>query len=108
MLDLQTAFAVASDLVSTGRRHPDYQRTVDLARKYRAMMTGEDLDYLMRQFNRRESEEDFKQRLRLTKHITPAICSTLMNPAHKMVGVKPIIDTIDYGKENDGAAKEIR
>jgi hypothetical protein len=108
MIDIPKAAALSIPLVTTKFKHQDYQRTVDLARKYKALMTGEDLGYLMRQFNRRESIEEFEQRQRITKHITPAICETLINPSRKLQGVKPVVDKIDYGKDNDERSQELR
>lgn len=108
MIDLTKAAELAKTRVIKRTKHKDYQRTVDLARKYKALKSGEDLGYLMRRFNRRESEQEFDQRMRLTKHITPAIIETLTNPARKLQGVKPIVDKIDYGKANDSKAQDLQ
>lgn len=108
MIDLAKAAALSIPLITSKSKHQDYDRTVALARKYKAFITGEDLDEYMLQFNRRESEEDFVQRKSITKHITPSICETLMNPARKMQGVKPVIDRIDYGREDEANAKILR
>jgi len=75
---------------------------------YRAFVTGEDLEYLLRRFNRRESLEDFEQACRIAQQITPSITSALMSPPKKVVSVRPVVDRIDYGKENDRRADELR
>lgn len=108
MIDLPKAAALCVPRIISKSKHQDYDRTCELSRKYRALMTGEDLDYLMRQFNRRESDAEFEQRKRITKHITPSIVETLMNPARKLQGVKPVVDKIDFGKDNDTKAQELR
>ena len=107
MLDLQTSTAHALRLAVTKYKHPYYEHTVKLARMYKAFITGEDLEYMLRKFDRRESEEDFKQANSIAQQITPAITSALMNPARKMVTVKPIVDRVDYGNPSGDQAKEL-
>lgn len=59
-------------LIAKQSRHKDYSRVCDLANDYKAWMTGIGLDKQLRQITKRESSEDFTQRVALTAHIIPA------------------------------------
>lgn len=107
MIDLQKGFDIASRNVLTKYVHPHWKRTVELARQYKALITGEGLEFMLRRFDRRESQEDFEQANRIAQQITPAITAALMNPARRLGGVKPVVDRLDYGKENDPKADEL-
>jgi hypothetical protein len=96
-------FAIA-DLDYT---HQDYKRCVELRKKYKALMTGEDADYLIHRFQPRESTELFAQRLRLTQLITPAICNILVAPSQKIPSVKPIVKEAGYTVKNDKDKEEL-
>lgn len=67
-----------------GARHPYYDRTTDLADKYLKLVTGENIDSLLEQFNPREDEEMFKQRLRLTKTIVGSVSGKVKGPFEKV------------------------
>lgn len=101
MYDLQRAFDLSRGLVLKKTKHGDYDRTQTLSRQYKAFATGEDLEYMLRRFDRLESEEDFEMVNRIAIQITKPIVSTLMNPARKVSGVRPVIDRVDYGKQDE-------
>lgn len=95
------AYEVLLDTIVYNKKHQDYKRVNELALKYKALITGEDIGFLLRRFNQRESEDQFKQRENLTTLITPSICSTLMKPANKISTVKPLIKEIILGETDD-------
>jgi len=78
--------------------HPDYLRTLNIAKDYKTYVTGDGIEAKLKQFNPRESDELFKQRVRLTQAITPDIANSIMNPMHK-VGRTPASISIDWTKE---------
>lgn len=79
------------------KKHKHYDHVVGLSRElYRPLMTGADADHLIRRFNLREDEDAYKQRLRLTQLITPAITNTLMAPARKLPKVRPTVNTVSF------------
>ena len=86
-----------------GERHKYYDRTIELAKKYLALNTGEDIELLLRQFDLRESPELFKQRTAITKSIVGAVSEKIMNPFYKVARstnvTKEIIYTEDKTKE---------
>lgn len=96
MITKEQAFSKIFDIASTDFTHANYQRTVDLKRIYKALITGEGAEFLLKRFNLRENEEQFTQRHLLTQIITPAICSIITNPTQKLPTVKPLIKEAKY------------
>lgn len=85
------------DSVLNDKKHVDYKRVVRLSTKlYIPLITGEDNDHLLIQFNLRETDKEFAQRKRLTSLVTPAICAGLMQPANKITNLIPLINDISY------------
>ena len=64
-------------------KHPLYERTCDLAREYRAFVTGDGLDTYLRQFVRRESTELFLQRVKITQHVAMSVLSGITSTFRK-------------------------
>lgn len=110
MIDLQRAIELSKGfaLQKDKHKHAHYPRTQELYRMYRAMVTGNDLEYLLRRFDRRESEQDFQQANRIVQQVVPAITSALMAPPKKVSSVRPVVDTIDFGTDNDKRTDELR
>lgn len=88
-------------------QHKYYDRTVNLAIKYKQLITGEDIDSLMHQFVRREDDDAFKQRKRLTQQITPAVTAALMNPFYKVGRTNNITKKIDFKEGKDGKIEKL-
>ena len=65
------------------QKHPLYKRTCELAIEYRAFVTGDGLDKFLRQFVRRESEELFEQRKRITQHVSTSVLDAIMSAFRK-------------------------
>lgn len=74
-------------LVNTIRgklRHRDYVRVTDLAKKYKALATGEDAKFLLKKFTPREDDVMFEQREELTQLTTPDTINSLTKPMYKV------------------------
>ncbi len=67
-----------------GHRHPYYERVTGLADKYMMLMTGEDIEPLLQQFNPNEDEDMFAQRVRITKTIVGAVSGKVKGPFEKV------------------------
>lgn len=65
-------------------RHRDYKRVTFIAKQYTAFVTGEDKESLIRQFKKRESDEELQQRVELTDLVTSYIANRLMTPMFKV------------------------
>lgn len=83
--------------------HRDYNRTVGLRKKYKALVTGEESDFLLNQFNPREDDTLFAQRVRLTQLITPAICNIITSPKRKIPQVRALVNEIGYTGSGDNS-----
>jgi hypothetical protein len=60
------------------QQHEHYQRTVDLAVLYSQIISGKDIDDLLKQFVRREDDIMFEQRVNLTQQTTPSIANGII------------------------------
>lgn len=65
-------------------RHRDYEKVTKLAEEYTKMVTGENIDTLLKRFTPRENEEAFKQRVQLSQLTTPDICNSITIPLYKI------------------------
>lgn len=81
---LAEALTLVTRMITTGEKHPDYKRTVELAETYHAYITGLDIDKKLKRFVPREDDTMFKQRCEITKAITPAISSSIRTPFNKV------------------------
>ena len=97
-LTTEGGIALLADIIQKEKRHRDYERVTNMADKMKSLITGEEMDGLMRQFTRRESDGMFKQRLEITQHITSTVCKNLIKPEYKIPrsnGVRRILRYTD-------------
>lgn len=106
-LDLSQAVKQAVFLFSQGGveklAHRDYARTVKLAKVYKQMRTGEDMDDLYQAYDPRETKKDLEQSIRLTNPLTPAVTSALEAPLRKLANVIPKVHMVAYAGDKAGA-----
>lgn len=105
-MDLLTAVDLIKENIVGKYQHKDYDRVLILALKYKRLITGEEVDKLLEQFVKREDDEMFAQRTRLTQSITPAIASSLQTPYYKVSRNEKIIKRIDVKDERRKKAIE--
>lgn len=99
MMTKTQAIAKCFNICNTNYIHPDYERTVNLRKTYKALITGEGIDYLLKRFNPREDEAAFNQRKELTQIITPAICQIITAPKSRISTVKPLVKEVGYASQ---------
>lgn len=80
----QDLIGILYQIVKRGIKHQDYNRVTNLKRQYTSLITGEDMDWMMRRFDLHESEDAFEQRKRITTHITNSVSKNLMKPLYKV------------------------
>lgn len=83
-MERNIAIEFAQSQVMSQERHQDYDRSVLLAEEYMRLITGEEIEALLSRFIKREDEELFEQRVRITQAITPAVASSIMKPFYKV------------------------
>lgn len=94
-------------IISRDERHRDYKRVCDLAALYRQLLTGENMDSLMRRFDRREDDELFEQRKRITQHITKTVSQNVKDVYHKIPRSNSVQRFIGYSDNNVDRLHEI-
>lgn len=89
------------DLINNSTTHPFYRYVVELSNEYKAYITGEGIGRYLKRFNPRENEEMFKQRVRLTNSINPAIMASLRKPFSRVSRITDIKREIKVKSDND-------
>lgn len=94
-MDLSKAKELVVSQIAKDEKHIDYDYVVELADKYKKIITGKNIDTLLEQFVPREDAEMFEQRLRLTKSITGAVANKIRKPYYKVTRNKKVSKKID-------------
>jgi hypothetical protein len=100
-LTIEDGVAILIDVIAKKKRHRDYDRVTKMADNLTRLITGEDMDVLMRQFDRRESTGQFAQRKRITQHITSTVCRNLMKPAYKIPRSNGVRRVLNYKDDSE-------
>jgi len=100
-LTTETGIALMVDIIGKDKRHRDYKRVCDMADKMKMLITGEDMESLMRQFDRRESKKQFEQRVDITQHITSTVSKNLMKPQKKIPRSNGVRRILKYINDNE-------
>ena len=87
--------------IETQTKHKHYAHTVELAKDYRALMTGEKplLEPYLRKLKKRESKEDRTERLELTEFINKAVGEHLTKTVRKLMRISNVHEVIKYDKD---------
>jgi hypothetical protein len=81
---LEQGQEVLKDTIKNKITHVDYDRVVKIADEYTKYVSGEDIGSLLKQFNPRESIEQFTQRKELTQAITSDMANRILTPMFKI------------------------
>ena len=104
-MDITEKLKVFKKLIKGNKRHADYARTVDLAKEYKAHVSGVGLDLYLKQFAKREDEAMFEQRKRLTNSISQSVASSLQKPFYKVARNKNVKNK--FSLKGDKSREEI-
>ncbi|MFM6993726.1 MAG: hypothetical protein ACKOWO_01270 [Sediminibacterium sp.] len=85
-----------ADVIRREERHQDYERVTELRNLYTKFITGIGMDTLLAQFTPREDTELFKQRLRITQHITKTVYQNIIAIYFKIPRSNSIQRNISY------------
>lgn len=100
-MEKELAIKYIEDAIAHRTTHLHYDKTIDLAKRYTAFVTGEGIDVELKQFNQRESDDEFNQRKLLTQFTLPCIINRVMQPINKIKKVQPTVKSLIVDKEND-------
>jgi len=84
------------DIIKNSKTHKHYKRTVELARLYRQIITNEDTDELYHKVDKREEQEWFLQRKRLTNLVLMPMSNTVLAPLNKVARSNDLRRDIKY------------
>lgn len=94
--------ATLTNIVKKNIRHKYYERTKELAKLYRQILTNHDADELMRKVVRREDDAAFDQRKNLTNHILMPLANSVLGPLKKVARSNDLHRELSYGKDSNG------
>lgn len=100
MITPEQALAILQDTIKHKRRHRHYTRVTELADLYHKLISGEGLDTLLKPFARRESEDEFRQRVNLTQQITPSLAESIIQPFYRPGRLDNIQRDLVYESDN--------
>lgn len=101
-ITLDEAYAIIEKNIVGNLTHPHYKRVIELAKLYKQLITGKDIDDLLQRFAKREDEDLFAQRKLLTQLITPSVAASVRAPFYKVGRINNITKKIQFEKtEND-------
>jgi len=106
-MEKEQGFMVLVDVVKENKTHQDYKRVTDLADKYFKLVTGNGIDKLLHKIITRESDEEFKQRMEITKSVVPAILNSTKLPFQKATRKQPIVRKIEFAGESETKEDEL-
>lgn len=96
MTTIEEGLAILADTIRYKGTHKNYDRVTELCTLYKQLITGHNIEPLLKRFVRREDAEMFRQRVTMTQVITPAVAASIMNPFYKVPRVNSIIEKIDF------------
>lgn len=100
MITPEQGLTILQDTIRYKRRHRDYTRVCELADLYHKLISGENIGSLLKRFNRRESDEEFKQREALTVHITEPLAESIKAPFYRLGRLDNIKRNLNYERDN--------
>lgn len=102
---------ILEDAISNERRHKHYQRTVDLAKLYKQLMTGNDQQSLLATYKSRETQEQLEQRFAITNTRTQYVNNKILTVFKRVSRSDEVIDNIYYegdDKKNNEKIAEVQ
>lgn len=99
-MELTTDIIKAINAVETQTKHKHYDHTVQLAKDYKALITGEKdlLKGYLRVLKKRETEGDRKERLELSEFINKAVGEQLTKTLRKLMRLSNVHASITYDR----------
>lgn len=91
-----------------GARHLHYDRTVDLAKHYKRIMTGDDQDELIVSYKIRETDEQKEQRVRITNSRTQYVGNKVMSVFDEVKRVDNVVNEISWKDKKDSNDKLLK
>lgn len=97
----EVGLELLKEVIKNDKKHEDYDRVTGLADKYYKLVTGDDIEDLLRQIIHRESEDEFQQRKDITRSVCPAVLNSTKLPFQKATRKQPVVRRLDYPGDAD-------
>lgn len=104
-MDKARGLEVLIEVVKNNKTHQDYKRVTDLASKYYKYTTGDKLNEELEQIITRETDDEIKQRRKITNSVCPPVINSTKIIYQKAIRKPPVVRKIDY--EGDNETKKI-
>lgn len=103
MIELQAAADILKGTIQKGEKgyHKHFRRVCELAILYRQLITGENIEDLLRLITARESAEQFKLRKKLLFSIIPAVCEKIRLPFTKVPRADGMVLEVKAANDTD-------
>jgi hypothetical protein len=102
---------ILEDAIRNERRHKHYNRTVELAKLYKQLMTGKDQKELVMSYKSRETDEQKEQRFAITHSRTQYVNNKILTVFKRVPRSDTVIDNIYYeddDKKNNDRVAEVQ
>ncbi len=104
-MTIDEAIIIAKKIISTNHKHKNYDYAVEIKKEFTRYVTGEGIDEVLMQFNRREDDEQFRQRKQLSSITIPGTIARVMQPITRLVNIKPQTNSIEVDEDNETTKK---
>lgn len=104
---LKDGLSILFDTIKNNLRHFDYDLVKKTAEDYTTYATGLNIKDKLKQFNGRESEDEFQQRLLITQINTPDIFRSCIKPLYK-VGRTPAAVMVQWQGKDAAKTTELK
>lgn len=99
-MDREQLYQKIKEIVEGEKTHPHYQRTIDVAKLARQIMTGEDQAELIVSYKPRETKEQKTQRIALYNSRTKSVSAKLLSQYKEVERSDNTVDNIWYSEES--------
>lgn len=98
---------LAKKIIQNNSRHKYYDRTVELAKEYFDIFTGEGVNSYMRRIERREDPEMFEQRKKIYQTVIPSTVKSILSTFNKVARSNRVFSSID-SKGRDEVLEKVK
>ena len=100
-MNVQEALIIATHIINKNHKHKNHSIAVAIKEEFTKYVTGEEIESVLLQFNRREDDEQFKQRKNLSSITIPGTIARVMQPITRLVNIKPQNNSIEVVEDNE-------
>ena len=96
---------IVEDAIINNTKHANYDRVIALAKTYQILATGTGYEDFLVMFKRREEDEDFAERIKITTENLSAVCAPVLTQFGRLGGLQNIRKGIAYNGNGSEAVQ---